>query len=320
MRQHAFEQQQQALWQALEHDLQAFSQRESAPDADFPKRYRQVCQHLALARQRGYSPSLCAYLEQLCQQAQQQLYQPPKPQRYAWQLYYQLGQQIHAQWRVIALAALLFYGPLLLLLIGIQYAPDWAYSVLSPEQIRSFEHMYDPQAEHWGKYRDAEDEFSMFALYVWNNIGIAFRCFATGLLFGLGSLFFLIYNGVVIGAVAGHLTAIGSGIPFWSFVVGHSALELNAIVLSGACGLQLGWSLLYPGELRRLQALQGAAQRCLPLIYGMVLWLLLAAGIEAFWSGKSHIPLPLKLMVGLGSWVLLGLYVYSTRRAATERT
>ena len=60
-----------------------------------------------------------------------------------------------------------------------------------------------------GRTRGADDDWQMFGHYIRNNIGIAFQCFATGLLAGLGSLFFLVINGVMIGAVAGYLTARG---------------------------------------------------------------------------------------------------------------
>jgi len=71
-------------------------------------------------------------------------------------------------------------------------------------------------------------------------VRIGFQTFAGGLLAGVGSVWFLAANGVVIGAVAGYLTEIGYSETFWSFVAGHSSLELLAIVLSGAAGLRLG--------------------------------------------------------------------------------
>ncbi len=73
----------------------------------------------------------------------------------------------------------------------------------------------------------------MTGFYVYNNIGIAFRCFATGVLFGLGSVFFLVYNGLMIGAVAGLVTAAGHGKNLLTFTCTHGAFELTAIVISG---------------------------------------------------------------------------------------
>ncbi|WP_428496433.1 stage II sporulation protein M [Pseudomonas chlororaphis] len=68
--------------------------------------------------------------------------------------------------------------------------------------------------------------------------------------------------------MAGHLTQIGYGATFWSFVVGHSAFELSAIALAGAAGLKMGWALIAPGRLPRGEALLLAARTSVQLICG----------------------------------------------------
>ncbi|MNL26723.1 hypothetical protein D3C87_1482690 [compost metagenome] len=142
-----------------------------------------------------------------------------------------------------------------------------------------------------------------------HNIGIAFQTFASGLLFGLGSAFFLFFNGLMIGAVAGHLTHIGFGQTFWSFVIGHGAFELTAIALAGAAGLQLGWALIAPGRLPRAEALRLAARKSVLLICGVMLFLLIAAFIEAYWSSTTA-PTPMtKYLVGAVLWMLVAGYL-----------
>ncbi|MNI67271.1 hypothetical protein D3C73_1228930 [compost metagenome] len=171
--------------------------------------------------------------------------------------------------------------------------------------------MYDPDAGHLGRSmeRAASEDWAMFGYYIMHNIGIAFQTFASGLLFGLGSAFFLVFNGLMIGAVAGHLTHIGYGQTFWSFVVGHGAFELTAIALAGAAGLQLGWALIAPGPLPRGEALRLAARKSVLLICGVMLFLLIAAFIEAYWSSMTA-PAPLtKYLVGAALWVLVAVYL-----------
>src|SRR5690606_34190487 len=99
--------------------------------------------------------------------------------------------------------------------------------------------------------------------------------FGGGVLFGLGSVFFLVFNGLVIGTVAGHLTRIGYGETFWPFVSGHSAFELSAIVLAGAAGLRLGGALLAPGQRSRARALREEALDSAGLIWGFAVLLVL---------------------------------------------
>ena len=104
---------------------------------------------------------------------------------------------------------------------------------------------------------------------------------------GVGSLFYLAYNGVLIGAIAGYLTERGYGSTFYSFVVTHAAFELTAIVLSGAAGLRIGHSLLAPGRSSRMQSLVAAARDSIVIVYGVAVMLLIAAAVEAFWSSPS---------------------------------
>ena len=68
---------------------------------------------------------------------------------------------------------------------------------------------YSKAAESIG--RNAGTDWMMFGVYIRNNIGIAFQCFAGGLFAGLGSLFFLAFNGAFSGALAGYLLADVAG-------------------------------------------------------------------------------------------------------------
>jgi uncharacterized membrane protein SpoIIM required for sporulation len=149
----------------------------------------------------------------------------------------------------------------------------------------------------------------MFGYYIMHNIGIAFQTFASGLLFGVGSVFFLFFNGLMIGAIAGHLTQIGFGQTFWPFVIGHGAFELSAIALSGAAGLKLGWALIAPGRLTRGEALLQAARVSVQLIYGVIGFLLIAAFVEAYWSSMTWPAAWVKYSVGSALWGLVAAYL-----------
>jgi uncharacterized membrane protein SpoIIM required for sporulation len=157
----------------------------------------------------------------------------------------------------------------------------------------------------------------MFGFYISHNVGIAFQCFAAGLFAGIGSIFFLIYNGAFGGAVGGYLTERGLSSTFYSFVVTHSAFELTAIVLSGAAGLRLGHALLSPGRLSRLQSLVLAARSCIVMVYGLTIMLIIAAAIEAFWSSASWMPPTVKYTAGAVCWLtVLAYLIFQGRRAS----
>ena len=158
----------------------------------------------------------------------------------------------------------------------------------------------------------------MFGFYIQNNISVSFRTFASGLVFGIGSAFFLIFNGALIGAVAAHLTSVGFYVTFSTFVIGHGSFELTAIVLSGAAGLKLGHALLAPGQFTRTQALKNAAAIAIRMIYGVIIMLLIAAFIEAFWSSNNSFPAVTKYAVGGCLWFLVICYFLFSGRSKTE--
>jgi uncharacterized membrane protein SpoIIM required for sporulation len=206
-----------------------------------------------------------------------------------------------------------------MLVIGVlvYYEPTLVLSVVDGTTAASVEQMYSRSAEEIGRTRDAGDDWTMFGFYILNNVGIAFRCFASGLAAGLGSIFFIVYNGAAIGALAGYVTERGFGDTFYSFVVTHGAFELTAIVLSGAAGLKLGHSLLAPGRRTRRQSLVQAARECVVIVYGMAAMLIVAAAIEAFWSSSVWVPNAVKYGVAAACWVgVLGYLALQGRHAA----
>ena len=147
----------------------------------------------------------------------------------------------------------------------------------------------------------------MFAHYINNNVGIDFRLFAGGIFFGIGTIFFLVYNGLYFGAVVGYVDYAGEPELLWRFVAGHSSFELLGMLVVGMAGLKMGFSLLAPGQLSRGAALTRAGRDGLPLLIGGACMTALAAVVEGFWSAEPF-PTNVKYAVGIAFWVLHGLY------------
>lgn len=316
MRQERFVERHEAEWLALEQWLdtrgdarRARRERSNAsgmPDHEMPARYRRLCQQLALARRRGYSPVLAARLQRIMQRGHGVLYRTPPPR---WQVAAEFllagfPRLVRAERGCMAAAAVLFALPLLVAYVAIQFRPELSSALFEPAQLADFESMYDP-ADTTGRLgRDSGTDLMMFGYYVWNNVSIGFRTFASGLLAGIGTILVLLFNGVTIGGVAGHLQAVGHGDPFWRFVAGHSAPELSAIVIAGGAGLRLGLNLVAPGRRRRIDALVDGGQRGARLCLGVLAMLVFAAFVEAFWSSIGWIPAWIKYSVGGALWAL----------------
>ena len=272
--------------------------------------YRQCCEHLALARERAYPVHLVARLEALADRAHQRIYRRHDYGVAALRdlVLYDIPAAVRAlHWHVLV-AFLVTALPMVAVGIATWRDPHFMLSIVGAAEARNFDQMYGPESgEHLG--RTSGDDWQMFGHYIMNNVGIAFRCFACGLMLGLGSLFMLFYNGVLAGAVAGYLVARGDAERFFSFVVTHSAFELTAIVLAGAAGLRLGHALLAPGRLTRVAALRLAATQAVPVMYGVFAMLLVAAALEAFWSSAGWIAPQVKYGVGACCWTLVLAYL-----------
>jgi uncharacterized membrane protein SpoIIM required for sporulation len=141
-----------------------------------------------------------------------------------------------------------------------------------------------------------------------NNLVVAFTAYATGMLAGLGTLYFMLLNGVLLGVVAAACYRGGMSLALWSFVAPHGALELPAICLAGAAGLVLARAILFPGNLPRKTALAAAGSRSLRLMLGVIPMLVVAGVIEGFIS-PTAVPAPFKFAIGGGLTVLLAVYL-----------
>jgi uncharacterized membrane protein SpoIIM required for sporulation len=302
-------------------EFESFLERSKSFDAaEMPARFRRVCQALALAAQRRYSPDLVDRLNRLALRGHHALY--ANRRRESQQvLAFMLGgfpRLVRAEWRLVAAAAVLFFGPLLGLIALLQFYPDFVHYILSPAQIANFHEMYDPANRRIGM-RESDTSILMFGVYIWNNIRIGFQTFAGGMLAGVGSAWFLGANGVILGAVAGYLTQVGYIDTFWSFVAGHSSFELVAIVLSGAAGFKLGMAIIAPANVSRRAALVAAAKPAVRLMYGAAVLFLVAAFVEAFWSPITEVPFNIKIAVGIAGWVILLAYLMLGGRARAAR-
>ena len=280
--------------------------------------YRRACEHLALARARNYPRYLLDRLDRLTADAHQVIYQRREFgfSRMKRAILHDFPRAVRAHSGYVWTSAILLFVPMVVVGLLVYQRPDLILSVTNAEEAAQFEEMYSDSAESIGSTRGADEDWLMFGHYILNNISIAFRCFAAGIFAGVGSMFFLVLNGILIGAIAGFLTERGYGETFYSFVVTHGAFELTAIVLAGATGLRLGHALVAPGRLSRVQSLTLAARETVVIIYGIIVMLLIAAAIEAFWSSARWLPLPLKYSVAGVCWLAVLAYLTLQGRRA----
>jgi uncharacterized membrane protein SpoIIM required for sporulation len=150
-----------------------------------------------------------------------------------------------------------------------------------------------------------------------NNLTVTFVTFATGIVFGVGTLFYLFINGMMLGVIGAACAQYGMSVPLWSFVAPHGSLELPAIIISGAAGFRLGAGMLFPGGLRWKDSVARAGIEAARLVSGIIPMLVIAGCLEGFFS-PSNAPVWLKFTVGGLLFTLLNLWLFRPVRARAE--
>ena len=143
-----------------------------------------------------------------------------------------------------------------------------------------------------------------------NNISVTFLAFALGITFGLGTVYIMAFNGLLIGTLAALCHLHGLDVDFWSFVLPHGVIELTAIFIAGGAGLLLGSALISPGDLSRKEALIQRGRKAVQLILGCVPLLIIAGVVEGFFS-PAHLPPWTKFLVAAILLALLLCYLLS---------
>jgi len=219
------------------------------------------------------------------------------------------------RWYVLV-SGLAMFLPAILTGVWVDHSPG-ALNALMPAAVRQAYVGHD-----FSNYYSMSPSADFASQVYTNNVRVAFIAFAGGIVFGLGTLAELIFNGVNIGFAAGLFYAAHKPAEFWGLVTPHGLVELSSVVLAGAAGLRLGWSLVQPGDQPRSRALAAAGPQAIVLVLGTVLTLAVAGSIEGFVTGSS---LPTLVRVGIGggaetaliAWVVLGAWAAAHRSKAT---
>jgi uncharacterized membrane protein SpoIIM required for sporulation len=314
-----FEHQNAERWAEYERLVDGVEDGKPTPHAEqLPRRFRELCLDLSLAESRMYGSRITERLNALVIRGYELIY---RTRRGGWEnavafVAVKFPQAVRREWRLFWLCSAVFWLPFFVTMFSAGPDIRWIQAVLGADGMASMEQMYGGREEQLSHLRsEYGSNFMMFCFYIYNNVAIDFRIFAGGMAAGLGTLFFLVFNGLHLGAAAGYVNHACNPESFWTFVAGHSSFELLGMVVSGMAGMRLGLAILRPGRLPRVRALVEASKQALPLIYGAALLTTLAAVVEGFWSAQS-LPSMLKYAVGIIGWVLhIAYFLMAGRRS-----
>jgi len=271
--------------------------------------YRQTAADLAAIREDRSSVHFARYLNQLLARAHNTIYAGRRAS--PWALLSFFRETYPRVFRknlngcLFALAIFLVSG-----IVGavVTYQnPDFEVKVLGPAMVHTIE-----RHEMWTHSIVGIKPLASSAIMT-NNISVGFTTFALGITGGLGTIYMMIFNGLLIGVIGTACWLSGMSLQLWSFVAPHGVLELPAIFIAGGAGFRLAYGLLFPGTLPRRESLARAGSEAVKLLLGTIPILIVAGLIEAFVS-PTGLAVPLKFLMAGALFVLLLAYLFGLSR------
>lgn len=279
--------------------------------------YRSASADLARARTHQVGEALVRDLQALTSRSYSQIYQGSR--RQDWHAvvdFYQYGfpAAVQRAWGYIAIATALFVISGFVAWWYSWQDPEFMSLVLGPDFVAEVQE----SEELWTVSILGREPVASSSIMI-NNIGVCFKAIFGGVAYFLPqvpvitppggfTVFILIVNGLMIGAVSTLVAQTDLAYDLWAFVFPHGALELPAIFLAGGAGLLLARAIVLPGKYRRIDALQIYGREAAELVYGIVPMLIIAGVIEGFYSPSTYIPNPLKYLTGTILFSLLVTY------------
>lgn len=273
--------------------------------------YRSACADLMLAQAHDLPRETVAYLHALVARAHNAVYRAGglRFRRWAAEVFNEVPRRLRSD-PMLVVAAVAFYGIFALIAAACSVRPGLAERIVGEMQIHQMEAMYEkPLAEN-----PKRDDATMAGFYVQHNASIGLQSYAWGITFGLGTLYVLGSNALILGAIFGHMFQSPMARNFGTFVTAHAPFELTAIVFSGAAGLRMGWGLISTQGRTRMASLKREARASLPTAGAAVFLFILAAALEGFVSASS-LPYAAKAAIAAASASLLVVYLTLGGRA-----
>jgi uncharacterized membrane protein SpoIIM required for sporulation len=266
--------------------------------------YRRTASDLAIARAESRDPRLINYLNSLVIRAHGRIYQADAQGTSRIKEFFarDFPQTFRRTWRYTAVSFGVFALFSVIGFLGTRYDPEFSELVgVQP----AFRELYIENHVHWWeRLNDANQEGASEIMT--NNIQVTVYTFAFGALFGVGTLFFLAFNGAMIASVVALTYRAGFGNDLVTFMVGHGVIELSCIFIAGGAGLLIGSALVMPGDLSRADALKSRGKEAVRLMMGVAVFLVVAGIIEGFIS-----PAPIRPAIKFSIGALTGLALYS---------
>ena len=266
--------------------------------------YRQIAADLASVREDPLSRIWAGYLNQLLARAHNLIYmgRAARPS-YILDFYgREFPRLFRRTWKYTGLAFALFLAGAMAGFFASLADPSLQRFFLGPEMSGTID-----RREMWTHSVLTIKPLASSAIMT-NNLSVSFVMFALGIMGGIGTVYLLAMNGVLMGVIGAACWQAGMSLQLWSFVAPHGVLELPAVFIAGAGGLLLARGLLFPGELPRRESLTYYGGQGVRLALGIIPLLVLAGVLEGFFS-PSYLPTAAKFVCSAAAGGTLFCYL-----------
>lgn len=164
------------------------------------------------------------------------------------------------------------------------------------------------KGDPFGVYKQG-DSFTMFMMIASNNIRVELATFVMGILVSVGTIYQLMFNGIMLGSFQYYFFSKGFG---WQSILVlwlHGTLEISSIIIAGGAGLILGNSMLFPKTYTRLASIKNGAKDGLKIVIGLIPVFLVAATFESFVTRHTEMPVWLSITILISSLTFMIWYV-----------
>jgi len=249
-----------------------------------PTLYRSALSSLSVARETSLDLELVTYLEGLCARAYFFVYGVRTSPLRRLRLFFvqDWPNAVRSLWRETLIATLL---TLLGLAAGYSLVasnPIWFEAFVPDGLAQGRDFSASTEYLRQTLYDGGHDSMlAIFATFLFtHNAQVSIMCFALGFAFGIPTAFLLLYNGGMMGAIFALFVSRGLGTDLGGWLIIHGSTEIFAIILAGAAGLKIGWSVVFPGEASRMNAATSAGKTAGIAMAGVVIMLLAAGALE----------------------------------------
>jgi uncharacterized membrane protein SpoIIM required for sporulation len=254
--------------------------------------YRQVAADLARVREDPSTRRLSEYLNQLLARAHNLIYMGRRSSSRGIVAFYRaiFPAAFRKNLNYVAFAAALFAAGAAVGFLVSLADPSFQRFFLGPAMSNTIDHR-----EMWTHSIVAVKPLAASGILT-NNLTVAFATFAFGITAGIGTIYLLLTNGLLMGVISAACWHAGMSLQLWEFVAPHGVLELPAIFIAGGAGFMIARGLLFPGSLPRRDALVFYGGQGVKLVLGIIPVLVVAGTVEGFIS-PSPFPAAVKFAV-----------------------